>query len=128
MGGRGPCGPLGAFRSALFQTFSNFTENVHNDGSGWTRRTRGTITPLGGLGVVFHILVMFLEYILRTRTGRMGGRDVYGVTSRMLFTSVFAEGTQLSRCRVVSYGSNVGAGGRYCSVFFWKLMCGLRVT
>ena len=34
-------------------SFSNFTENVDQGGSRWTRRTRGTITPLGGLGVVF---------------------------------------------------------------------------
>jgi len=52
-GGRGPHGPPGPLRSALIHTFGNFTENVDQGGSGWTRRTRGTITPLGGPGVVF---------------------------------------------------------------------------
>ena len=52
-GGRGPRGPPGPLRSALIHTFGNFTKNVDQGGSGWTRRTRGTITPLGGPGVVF---------------------------------------------------------------------------
>jgi len=52
-GGRGPHGPPGLLQSALMHTFGNFTENVDQCGSGWTRRTRGTITPLGGPGVVF---------------------------------------------------------------------------
>ena len=52
-GGRGPRGLPGPLRSALIHTFGNFTENVDQGGSGWTRRTRGTITPLGGPGVVF---------------------------------------------------------------------------
>jgi len=52
-GGRGPRGPPGALRSALIHTFGNFTENVDQGGLGWTRRTRGTITPLGRPGVVF---------------------------------------------------------------------------
>ena len=52
-GGRGPHGPPGPLRSALIHTFSKFTQNVDQGGSGWTRRTRGTITPLGGPGVVF---------------------------------------------------------------------------
>ena len=43
----------GPLRSALIHTFGNFTENVDQGGSGWTRRTRGTITPLAGPGVVF---------------------------------------------------------------------------
>jgi len=51
-GGRAHCGPPGPLRSALIHTFVNFTENVDQGGSGWTRRTRGTITPLGGPGVV----------------------------------------------------------------------------
>jgi len=52
-GGRGPRGPPGPHRSALIHTFGKFTENVDHGGSGWTRGTRGTITPLGGPGVVF---------------------------------------------------------------------------
>ena len=52
-GGRGPQGPPGLLRSALIHTFGNFTENVDQGGSGWTKRTRGTLTPLGGPGVVF---------------------------------------------------------------------------
>jgi len=52
-GGNGPHGPPGPLRSALIHTFRNFTENVDQGGSGWTRRTRGTINPLGGPGVVF---------------------------------------------------------------------------
>ena len=43
----------GPLRSALIHTFGNFTQNVDQDGSGWTRRTRGTINPLSGPGVVF---------------------------------------------------------------------------
>jgi len=53
-GGRGPRGQPGPLRSTLIHTFRNFTENVDQGGSGWTGRTRGTITPLGGPGVVFH--------------------------------------------------------------------------
>jgi len=52
-GGCGPRGPSGPLRSALIHTFGNFTQNVDQGGSGWTRRTRGTITPLRGPGVVF---------------------------------------------------------------------------
>jgi len=52
-GGRGPRGPPGPLRSALIHTFRNFTKNVDQGGSEWTSRTRGTITPLGGPGVVF---------------------------------------------------------------------------
>ena len=49
----GPRGPPGPLRSILIHTFGNFTENVDQGGSGWTRRTRGTITPLVGPGLVF---------------------------------------------------------------------------
>jgi len=51
--GRGPRGPPGPLQSALIHTFGNFTENVDQGGSGWTRRTRRTITALGGRGLVF---------------------------------------------------------------------------
>jgi len=52
-GGCGPHGPPGPLQSILIHTFSNFTENLDQGGSRWTRRTRGTITPLGGPGVGF---------------------------------------------------------------------------
>jgi len=52
-GGHGPRGPAGLLGSALIHTFGNFTQNVDQGGSGWTRRTRGTITPLSEPGVVF---------------------------------------------------------------------------
>jgi len=52
-GGRGPRGPPDPLRSILIYTFSTFTKNVDQVASGWTRRTRGTITPLGGPGLVF---------------------------------------------------------------------------
>ena len=52
-GGRGPRGPPGPLRSALIHTFGYFTENLDQGGSGWTRRTRGTMTPPAGPGVVF---------------------------------------------------------------------------
>ena len=59
-GGRGPRGPPGPLWSALIHTFGNFTKNVDQGGSGWTRRTRGTITPLGGPSG-FYILLMPLS-------------------------------------------------------------------
>jgi len=43
----------GPLRSLLIHTFCNFTENLDQGGSGWIRRTSGTITPLGGPGLVF---------------------------------------------------------------------------
>ena len=52
-GGHGPRGPPSPLWSPMIHTFGKFTENVDQGGSGWTRRTRGTITPLGGPGVVF---------------------------------------------------------------------------
>ena len=52
-GGRGLRGPPDPLRSILIPTFSNFDKNVDPGGSGWTRRTRGTITPLGTPGLVF---------------------------------------------------------------------------
>jgi len=52
-GGHGPRGPPGPLRSTLIHTFGNFTENVDQGGSRWTRRTRGTKTPLVGPGVAF---------------------------------------------------------------------------
>jgi len=51
--GLGPCCPPGPLRSAPIHTFGNFTQNVDQGGPGWTRRTRGTITPLGGPEAVF---------------------------------------------------------------------------
>jgi len=51
--GLGPRGPPDPLRSILIHTFSNFNKNVDQGGSGWTRGTRGTITPLGGPGLVF---------------------------------------------------------------------------
>ena len=42
------------------------------------------------------------------------GRDVYGVTSRVLLMSDLGEGTQISRRQLITYGSNVGAGGGCC--------------
>jgi len=44
----------------------------------------------------------------------MDGRDVYGVATRVCFTDVVGEGTQLSRRRMVNYWPNVGAGGGCC--------------
>jgi len=52
-GGHGPSGPPDPLRSILIHTFSNFNKSVDQGGSGWTRRTRGTISPLGGPGLVF---------------------------------------------------------------------------
>jgi len=46
------------------------------------------------------------------------GRDVYGVTSRVLFPHLFGEETQLPRRRMVTYCPNFGAGGGCCYVFF----------
>jgi len=36
---------------------------------------------------------------------------MYGVTSRVLFTHVFGEGTQLPRRRIATYCPNIVAGG-----------------
>ena len=47
----------------------------------------------------------------------MDGCDVCGVTSRVPSISVLGERTQLSSGRLVTYGSNVGAGGGCCFVF-----------
>jgi len=60
------------------------------------------------------VLRGLLSYILQTGTGRTDGRDVYGVASRVFFTHVFGEGTQLSRWRMVTYCPNVRAGGGCC--------------
>ena len=51
-GDRGPGGPPGSPPSILIHTFSNFNKNVDQGGSGWTRRTTGTITLRGGPGLV----------------------------------------------------------------------------
>ena len=53
----------------------------------------------------------------------MEGRDVYDVTSRVLLMFDLGEGTQLSRRRLVTYGSNVGAGGGCCFCLFLRLVC-----
>ena len=60
------------------------------------------------------VLCNLLSNILRTGSGWTDGRDVYGVTSRVLLMSDLGEGTQHSRRRLVTYGSNVGAGGGCC--------------
>jgi len=52
-----------------------------------------------------------LSYILQTGTGRTVGRDLYGVVSRVFFTHVFGEGTQLPRPPMVTYSSKRGVGG-----------------
>jgi len=42
---------------------------------------------------------------------------MYGVASRVFFTLVFREGTQLPRRRVVTYCPNVVAGGGVANSF-----------
>ena len=52
----GGCGPLVPWSTPIHSdphSFSNFTENLDQGGSEWTRRTRLTITPLGRPGQVF---------------------------------------------------------------------------
>ena len=60
---------------------------------------------------------VFLSYILGTGTGRTDGRNVYGVASRVFFTDVFGEGTQLSRRRMVTYCPNVRHEGGVAKSF-----------
>ena len=73
---------------------------------------------------------VWVEHVTSSKSSRLFrlGRDVYGVTSRVLLMSDLGEGTQLSRRRLVSYGSNVGAGRGCCLSLFWRFVRLGRVT
>ena len=58
----------------------------------------------------------------------MDGCDVYSVTSRVSLIAVLGEGTQLSRRRLMTYGSNVGARGGCCCDYFGGSCAKGRVT
>jgi len=62
------------------------------------------------------------SYILRTGSGRTGGRDVYGVIGCIPLIVVFGVGTQLPRQPVMTRRPNAGAGGG-CSLFPSKFVC-----
>ena len=63
--------------------------------------------------------------ILPTGSGRMDGRDVYGVIRCFPLIVVFGVGTQLPRGLVMTRSSNAGAGGG-CYLFPSKFV-GVKV-
>ena len=77
------------------------------------------------LKLLWEVLWHLLSYILRTGSGQTDGRDVYGVTSRVLLMADLGEGTQLSRRPLMTYGSNVGAG-EGCCIWLFLEVCALR--
>jgi len=61
-------------------------------------------------------------YMLRTGSGRMDGRDLYGLIRCVPLVAVLGIGTQLPRRPVMTLCPNAGAGGG-CYLFPSKFVC-----